>query len=833
MIYTEMRDLQEPIWTEPLKQREIEILSLLSQGLSNSEIAKRLSLSIYTVKWYNKQIFTKLGVKNRTQAVTIARQSYLLESPATLQGKDEIHPQHNLPLQLNSFLGREQEIDRVKRLLSPATQRASGSSQNGVQLVTLTGAGGVGKTRLAIQTALDLVGKYPDGLWLIDFAPLSDPFLVPETVADTLGLRESRAPLTLKNLITYLRPRRLLLLFDNCEHIIDVCAQLSAAILKTCPGVSILATSREPLGIAGEVSLLLDPLPVPDHNLPLPLADLSGYEAVSLFIDRARAVLPEFSITTANSSAVMDVCRRLDGLPLAIELAAARVKMLTVMEIAARLDDSLQILSHAGRAVLPRARTLQACIDWSYALLNAEERLLLNRLAVFVGGWTLDAAEEVCAGGQIEPPEVFNLLAQLIEKSLVVVDRRQSNKVRYRFLETIYRFALEKLQASGEIEALRDKHLVHFLKMSEKRAYPPTEHERADWIRQMEIEHDNLRAALEWSLADRVDSSLCFRLAWQLGEFWKWRGFLLEGRAQFEKILSRPGLTGPTRERAELLFHNAWLAFNQGDDRAVRSLLEQSKEIYEKLGPEGLRGESDVLNSLAATEYKFGEARIAVEHARKALDIVEKIDHPEGVFFSNYMLGISLGRLGEYEQAWKHLETSLLLSQSIGRYYSDLLHDMGELAVRQGDYEKGIDYLERGLRLAEEAKFTWVGGMALGTLGWAYLKQGKYKQARQYFGRSLSIRQEIGDNSGVAWCLEKLAELALHNGELEKSARILGAAAVLRREVSSPIHSTDIPDYEALLGSLRDRLGPDMFQSTWDAGLMFPLVDAIQLALNA
>ncbi len=268
-------------------------------------------------------------------------------------------------------------------------------------------------------------------------------------------------------------------MFDNCEHLIDACARLSAAILQSCPGVSILATSREPLDIPGEISYTIDPLPVPDPDISLLLDVLVEYKAVSLFIERAQAVFPEFAMTTANSFTVVDVCRRLDGLPLAIELAAARVKVLTVAEIAARLDDNFPLLGHTDRIALPRAQTLQACIDWSYALLTSEERLLLNRLAVFVGGWSLDAAEEVCAEGQIKSSDVFNLLAQLIEKSLVVVDRWQSNKVRYQFLETIYRFALEKLHASSEITTMKDKHLAYFLKTAEKRASILTERDQS------------------------------------------------------------------------------------------------------------------------------------------------------------------------------------------------------------------------------------------------------------------------------------------------------------------------------------------------------------------
>ena len=470
-----MSDPEKPAWSEPLGPREDEILRLISEGLSNREIARKLSLSIDTVKWYNKQIFSKLGVSSRTQAATFARQPSMWAVPTATQAEEALRPPHNLPLQLNSFLGRAQEIARILELLSPDPGEANPGQRKIDRLVTLTGPGGVGKTRLAVRAAFNLLEKYPDGAWLVDFAPLSDPLLVPQTVAATLDVREDGGNPILVNLTAHLAPKIALLVLDNCEHLIAACAQLSAVILQTCPGVSILATSRESLSISGEISLRIDPLPVPDSDVSLPPARLADYAAVALFIERARAVLPEFSLTAPNASVVTEICRRLDGLPLAIELAAARIKVLTATEIAARLDDSFHLLGRAGRNVLPRAETLQACMDWSYQLLSAEERLLLNRLAVFVGGWTLEAAEEVCAGGLIQPSEVFNLLAQLVEKSLVVVDRRQSTGMRYRFLETIYRFALEKLNATGEIVVLRGQHLAYYLKYSENRARPGTD----------------------------------------------------------------------------------------------------------------------------------------------------------------------------------------------------------------------------------------------------------------------------------------------------------------------------------------------------------------------
>jgi predicted ATPase/DNA-binding CsgD family transcriptional regulator len=835
-IEFEMSDSEKAVWSEPLSLREIEILRLISEGLSNREIAEQLVLSVDTIKWYNKQIFSKLGVSSRTQAASFLRQNSSLVSSPSSTGESEIGlrhklPEHNLPLPLNSFLGREDEIALIKSLLGDTPGPEAKRGEN-ARLVTLTGPGGVGKTRLAVQTALGLVKKFSDGVWLIDFAPLSDPLFVPQTVVATLGIWEDGSTPMLTNLIAYLREKRMLLVFDNCEHLIDACAQLTAAILPACPGVSVLATSREALGIAGEYVLTVAPFAIPDAVDAHPLEIQSMNEAVRLFVERARSNQAEFSLSTANALSVLEVCRRLDGLPLAIELAAARVKMVAVSEIAARLEDSFQLLGHGDRTALPRAQTLQACMDWSYTLLSDEERLLLNRLAVFVGGWTLPAAEMICAGGQINPPDVFHLLAQLIEKSLVVVDRRQPTGIRYRFLETIYRYALEKLNASGESATLRGRHLVYFLNIAENREVNIPDRELIEWLNWMDSEHDNLRAALDWSLNEQIDPALCYRLARQLGDFWEHHGFLDEGRARFAKILARPGATETSLEIADLLFQYAWFAVYQSDHQAGRRLLEQSRAMFERLHPQGISSEVNVLNSLAAIEIDSGEASIARDYAQKALEVANRNDYPYGASFSHHLLGVALGHLGEYDPAWKHMQASLAINSKINRGSMSLYHNMGELAVRQGDYEKGKVYLQHGIQLTEEAGDKWNLAAALGTLGWVELIQEEYHLVRRHLRESIMIRQTIGDKGGIAWCLEKLADLALRQGSPDKATTILGAAAALRSEANSTINSADKPIYDALLVSLHEHLEPHAFQTAWEAGARSPLEEAIRLSLE-
>lgn len=418
---------------------------------------------------------------------------------------------NNLPVQLTTFIGREHQMAEAKRLL--ATTR----------LLTLTGPGGTGKTRLSLQMAADVLDAFPDGVWLVELAPLSDAALVPQTVASTWSVREQPGRPLLETLSDYLRAKSLLLILDNCEHLIDACAQLAETLLRACPHLKLLPSSREALGVAGETAYRVPSLSLPDPHQPLSVESLSRYEAAQLFVDRARAVQPHFSLTAHNLSAVAQICQRLDGIPLALELAAARVKLFAVEQIALRLDDRFRLLTGGSRTALPRQQTLRALIDWSYDLLPVAERGALARLSVFAGGWTFGAAEAVIG------PEALDLLSHLVDKSLVVVDElAEAPETRYRLLETIRQYARDKLLESGEAPMVRDRHLRHYLLVAEV-AEPKLEGpEMLPALNQLEAELDNIRAALEWTL-DRSPQA-AVQLAARLTFFWQRRGHVPEGR---------------------------------------------------------------------------------------------------------------------------------------------------------------------------------------------------------------------------------------------------------------------------------------------------------------
>jgi predicted ATPase/transcriptional regulator with XRE-family HTH domain len=739
---------------------------------------------------------------------------------------------NNLPLPLTSFHGREAEIADLASLLNPASTNAAGPELRS-RLVALVGPGGVGKTRLAIQTASELLEDFPDGVWMVDFAPLLDLTLVPQAVASIFGLREEGSQSMLAGLKSYLKPKTCLLLLDNCEHLLEACAQLAVALLQTCPNVSILATSRVAFGIAGETLFRLDPLPVPDLELPWTVERLLEHAGVRLFIERARSTLPGFTITADNSSAVGQVCRQLDGLPLAIELAAARVNVLDVTQIAERLEDSFRLLGRVNRSAPSRSQTLWACMDWSYDLLSDAEKTLFRRLAVFVGGWTLGAVETICTDELIRPSETFGLLAQLVDKSLVVVDHGP-NVWRYRFLETIRQYALENLPAMDETLVLKHKHQIYYLQLIEDVKLEEYGLDLVDGLNRIEADYDNLRAALDRSLTIDFDSATRFRFLKQLGIFWEFRGFLDEGRQRISEFLARPEASALTLERAELLFQLAWLALYQSDLHSSIPMFEESRAIFQLHFPAGLRGEADVLNSLAAIEIDNGEASIALDYARKAFEISSQIGYPSGVNWAHHMMGVALGHLGEYDQAWDHLGAAL---HSHNRRrgmpsFASMLQSHGELAVWQGDYEKAGPYLEESLKLAKEAKDKWMIGANLGTLGWIALRRGNYAAVTQILGESLAVRREIGDKGGMAWCLEKLAETAALQGGPEKAARLLGKAASLRQSVDSQVNSADRLDYDRLLASLGEQLEPTAFKAAWEAGAMMELEQLIDLVFS-
>ncbi|MBI5567823.1 MAG: AAA family ATPase, partial [Chloroflexi bacterium] len=489
---------------------------------------------------------------------------------------------NNLPRQLTTFIGREREITEVKHLLHTTTSR----------LVTLTGSGGCGKTRLALQVGQELLADYPQGVWLIELAPIADPALVPQTAVTALGLREESGRSLVTTLIDYLRGRKTLLLLDNCEHLVTASAQLVETLLHACPDLTILASSREQLGIAGEAAFRVPSLAIPDlHQLP-PIETLTQYEAVQLFVDRAQLALPEFAITAENAGAIAQICHRLDGIPLAIELAAARVNVVSADQIAARLGNAFRLLTGGRRTALPRQQTLRALMDWSYNLLTDAERALLRRLGVFAGGWTLEAAEAIGADedatGLIQPDDVLDLITQLVNKSLVIAEGTEHGHVRYRLLETIRQYAREKMSDFCDVDCVWDRHLDYFVRLAERAEPELRGPQQAQWLNRLKDDVDNLHAALDWSVDGEVEGGL--RLATAIYEFVSRYGPINALADKLLQLLQLPAAQPHTMLRARALDTAANLVSWRAEMAQARALAEAALDIYRELGD--VRGEA-------------------------------------------------------------------------------------------------------------------------------------------------------------------------------------------------------------------------------------------------
>ena len=743
-----------------------------------------------------------------------------------------------MPGPLSTFIGRKREIATVKGLLAEH------------RLLTMTGPGGCGKTRLALFAASELRADYEDGIWLAELDALADPALLPQAVASALGVREDAGYPLIEALINHLRTRSALLLLDNCEHIVESCAQFCAALLENCPGLRLLATSREVLGVPGEAVWIVPPLSLPDPQ-PWRSPDseeesLIAYqqsEAVQLFVARATAALASFALTGENASWVADICRRLDGLPLAIELAAARVRAFSARQIAERLDDRFHLLSSGLRTAAPRHQTLEATLDWSYGLLPEGEQTVLRRLSVFAGGWTLEGAEAVCAGA-LDPPGVIYALANLVDKSLVVVER-PPGETRYHFLETIRNYAQQKLEQAGEAAPARDRHLDFYIRWAERGFAQLAGPEQPRWITRFATEHDNLRAALDWSQTAEDRGEAGVRLAGACGHFWRLHGFFSEGRARLAAALGRPGAQQRTAARARAVLWAAHLAYLQSDFPATRSLAQDGLAISQEVGPEGRAGVAKALDLLGQLSTEVGDYETAPAYFEEALAIYRELQDKPGIADMLLQLGWAAMRSGDYDRAIPLLSESLLLFRELGRsnMLGFALAGMGELAVRRGQYERATGLLEESLALRQELGDQWGIAASLGSLGWVALLQRDFDRMRRLLRESLAIRLEIGELGGLAWCLEKLAEAAslqaqtlphqLRRQEYRRAARIFGAAEALRRPVNSVIDPADRPAYENTLAALRATLGEEAFAEAWAAGSSLPLEEAVDQALVA
>jgi predicted ATPase/class 3 adenylate cyclase/Tfp pilus assembly protein PilF len=772
----------------------------------------------------------------------------------------EDKPRHNLPPQLTSFVGREKEIARIKDLLGRS------------RLVTLTGSGGVGKTRLAIQVAEQAYPHYPHGVWFVELASLSSPDLVPQALAAVFGLREDKGRSPLDQVVEYLGTRQLLLVLDNCEHLVETCAHLAHRLLHACPEIRILASSREGLGIDGELAYALPSLSSPDPLQLPPPEVLSQYEAVQLFAERARAVLPDFEITQANAHGIAQVTRRLDGIPLAIELAAARVKVLRVEQIADRLDECFRLLTGGSRTALPRHQTLRALIDWSYGLLSAVERVLLRRLAVFSGGWTLEAAEIVCSSmtehdtgidgeaasqpspESLHPADVLDVLTQLINKSMVVANRGQGEETRYYLLETIRQYAREKLLESGESERLRSRHLEFFLAFAE-RAEP--ELWRADqkrWLDRLQEEHDNLRSALEWTIGRQAEGSAeaGLKILIALEEFWWVRGHWSEARSWLAKVLDHPRLSKDSAVFGRGVNLAAWLAFWQGDFALAHNRFELAQDTGNVLDDkrviaDALRG----LGALAFYQNQFSEARTYSERSlelfretsnqpriaavlrglgnlamregqseqaqacfQESLRILRDLGGRIGIATTLKSLGEFYFLEGHLDQARPHFEESLAIYRDTGDRFgiAVLTAFLGDLHRYTGDLEQAGSYYEQALSLHGEIGDKIGSGYMLCALGFVALRRRDIDAARRMFEDCLAIALETGEHGSFALALTGLAGV---DENAEMAARLLGAA-----ESYLDVGSTaaDRADFDRILAATKASLSEPAFAAAWEEG---------------
>lgn len=721
----------------------------------------------------------------------------------------------NLPIPISSFVGRKQELADVKGLLHSA----------GTRLLTLTGTGGCGKTRLAIQSATDLVDAFNDGVWWVDFAPLLDTALVLPSVAKVWNLREEQNHSLLKVLANYLYSKQLLLVLDNCEHLLEACAQWVDELLKTCPTLKIMTTSRESLGLTGETIYRVPSLALPDGGRSS-LAAMASCESVQLFAARAATINPHFTLHEQNGWAVARICQQLDGIPLAIELAAAWARVLTPDEILARLEDRFAWLTQGSRTALPRQQTLRATLDWSYDTLSAAEANLFRRLAVFVGGFTLKAAEQICAE-EAHPSNIFGLLTRLIEKSLVAVTAHNDSAC-YLMLETIRHYADEKLLASGEDVPMRNRHANFFLALAEEAAPKLAGGEPEVWLARLGIEHDNLRAAIDW-LTQYGDTEMALRLGGALWRFWERRGYLSEGLGQLTKLLSLPVTSLHPKTRLKALYAAGVMADAQGNYALARTLFEEHLAINRELQDHwGIASALNNLGIIALREQDYATARTLF---MEVLDIWRKIKYQPNIALTLSNLGNVAHLQGDANTACTLYTESLDIFQKLGdRRGVALAHNhLGDVAREQRDWTEARARYETSLTILKSLGDQWGIARTLADLGDTTAEQNDFALARHLYEESIRIFGNLEDQRGIVHLLRSLAGLFVRQGHHQLALRLAGAAAALGETLG--VRSQPEAELEHHLALARQTLGKDASQSEWERGAVMPVKQAIADAL--
>ena len=762
-------------------------------GLSQEELAERAGLSRRGVADLER------GARRLPHPATVRRLADALELPpdrrAALQSaavatrhdqasntgrpedvvSDELN---NLPAELSSFIGREQEVAEVISLL-PTTR-----------LLTLTGAGGVGKTRLALQIAAGVGPDYRDGVWLVDLAPLADPVLVPKAVALALNVQEQPGRPLIDTLTDRLRRRQLLLVLDNCEHLVQASAELADGLLRSCASLRILATSRHVLRVPGERVWRVPSLQVPEDHQRTTTEHVGRTEAARLFAERARAVQPMFSVTEHNARAVSQICRQLDGIPLALELAAARMAVLSPDQLAARLEDRFKLLTGGSSTGLPRHQTLHGTLDWSHELLSAPEKTLFRRLAVFAGGWTLEAAEAVCTDRDLPGRDVLDLLSALVGKSLVIMDAGPDGS-RYHLLETLRQYAFQKLRESDEDTKLCRRQRDWCIALVEEASPHLYRWEQVEWLDRLDREHGNLQAALAWSHASGDGAVPLGRLVTALGWFWYLRGHLNVGRPWLEQAVSK---IERQSVRGGALLSMGWVAFGRGELEHAGTLCEESLACARACGD----SETAVvaMTALSFTLRDRGQLDRSMPLLEQSLELARAIGFRWGEAFSLYLLNQEWSRRGNLAGVDECCRLALPIFRDIGERLglAYTLKDLARLKFERAEY-------------AEETE----------------LEQ-----------ESLTLSRELGNRPHIAVTLTGLGGLTAAQGDYTRAARLFGAADVLRETVGAAVSRPELEvdaSYELAVVAARKRLGGSAYAAAHQAGRLLQLEDAVDEAL--
>jgi non-specific serine/threonine protein kinase len=771
-----MNDLQTQNWIEPFNSREIEILSLISDGLSNREISQKLNLSPETVKWYNKQIFSKLGVNSRTQAVNLANKLGLLKGQIPPTSEAGMPTRSNLPAQLTSFVGRSSELAEVKQMLKSS------------RLVTLTGAGGSGKTRLALQVASSLVEAYRDGVWMVELATISEPALVSNAIAQALKVKPVQEAILADVLERFLARKHLMLLLDNFEHLLEA-TPLVGRLLAAAPQLTVLATSRERLHLYGEQEYSVQPLRLPEIADKGTREHLLSNEAIILFLQRARAARPMLEVDEDELQAVARICVRLDGLPLALELAASQVKIIPPSILLQRLEDRLGNLPSGSRDLPERQRTLRRTIEWGENLMSEAEKTVFAQLGVFIGGGTLDAIEQVCS--QTIPGNMMDLMTSLVDKNFVITRESHDGEVRFLMLETIHEYAQGRLSMSGNVEEVHRRHATFYTDLAVRAGNEFRGARQIYWTKRLRAEQDNLRAVLTWSLGGK-ENIYGLRLVAALSDYWYYNGFAAEGLHWTEMALEKT-------------------------DQATPSLYAR------------------VLCTAGSLSYNLNDLNKGKEYLHRSLSLYRKIGDKRGAALSSTLLSVmGVDMPKEIQQSIGLAQESLVVFRELGDkpWISQALNILGELRRVEGDYESARQYYEECLVIVKETGERQREAIQYHNLGLIATHQNHLQLAEKLIKQALRIGIELDNNYLLATGIGALAGPAARLGYPKRAAQLLGASYAAMESLGTNQQPADQVEVDQFTDEVRQALGEEEFSRAWRKGLDMTFQEATDYALS-